>query len=319
MNKVITINLAGRSYSVEEAGYNALKSYLDDATQKLGSNPDKEEILKDFNIAIAEKCDAYLGSSKNVILASEIEKIIEQMGPVDVAGSAAGTAADGTGADENFSKEKRSGANPGPDSKSNDTDGSSSRPHKKLYLLPDTGVIFGVCSGIAAYFEMDVTLVRVIFIALAVITHGAWIFVYFVMGMVVPKANTPEEKAEAWGAMRTTAQDLMQRARSGYEHFKNNDDLRKWKKQLREERRHWQQRARWHAKTSYVYQGQNRSAFSELVHSIMGMIWLAFLIYIAWFGYEHVEAVRNLFDVIGNALGRGLEQITEWIKMRTRQ
>ncbi|MDB5204323.1 MAG: phage shock protein PspC [Candidatus Taylorbacteria bacterium] len=285
MNKVITINLGGRSYSVEESGYNLLKVYLDNASIKLESNPDKEEIIKDFNIAIAEKCDAYLSSTKNVILTSEIEKIIKDMGPVE---------AEASDATSNKKSE----------------DSTESKRHKKLYLLPDSGVIFGVCSGLAAYFEIDVTLVRIVFIALTVLTHGAWIAVYFVMWMLVPKADTPEEKEEAWGAIRTTAQDLMQRARTGYEHFKNSDQSKHWKKQMKQERRQWQKR--WHM-------NQNKSAFYELTQSIIGMAWLVLIVYIAWFGYEHVAPLRDLFDVIGNALGKGIEYLTEWIRVQSGQ
>ncbi|MES2408908.1 MAG: PspC domain-containing protein [Patescibacteria group bacterium] len=280
MNKVITINLAGRSYSVEESGYNALKSYLDDATAKLQNNPDKEEILKDFNLAIAEKCDTYLSSSKNVILSTEIENIIKELGPVETESGGA--------------TEKKSEENTEP------------KRHKKLYVLPDSGVIFGVCSGLAAYLEIDVVLVRIVFIALTVLTHGAWIAVYFVMWLLVPKANTPEEKAEAWGAIRTTAQDLMQRARTGFEHFKTTDEARKWKSQLRNERKQWQKRERWNAH-------QNKSPFYELMQSIIGMAWLVLIVYIMWFGYEHVGAVRDLFDAIGNLLGRGIAEITQWL------
>ncbi|MES2223586.1 MAG: PspC domain-containing protein [Patescibacteria group bacterium] len=281
MNKVITINLAGRSYSVEETGYNALKIYLDNAAIKLETDPDKEEILKDFNLAIAEKCDTYLSSTKNVVLSSEIETIIKEMGAVD-------TTTNTTPSDKKLEDEN------GP------------KRHKKFYRLPDEGIIFGVCSGLAAYLEMDVTLVRIIFIALTVLTHGAWVAVYFVIWMLVPKADTPEEKAEAWGAIRTTAQDLLHRARTGFEHFKNTDEAKKWKRQLRNERKQWQKRERWHAT-------QNKSPLYELVQSIIGMAWLILIIYIMWFGYEHVGAVRDLFDAIGNLLDRAVTQLTEWL------
>ncbi|MDR3581978.1 MAG: PspC domain-containing protein, partial [Candidatus Pacebacteria bacterium] len=60
MNKVATINLNGRAYQVEETGYDALRNYLDRAAEKLKDDPDKAEIMSDFEQAVADKCDARL-------------------------------------------------------------------------------------------------------------------------------------------------------------------------------------------------------------------------------------------------------------------
>jgi phage shock protein C len=57
---------------------------------------------------------------------------------------------------------------------------------KKLYRRPKTGKIAGVCSGLAEYFEIDVTLLRIAFVILAVITGGTAIIVYIVMAIVMP-------------------------------------------------------------------------------------------------------------------------------------
>ena len=54
MNKVTTINLNGKAYQVEEAGYELLRKYLDQAGVKLEGNPDKTEIMGDFEQAIAD-------------------------------------------------------------------------------------------------------------------------------------------------------------------------------------------------------------------------------------------------------------------------
>ena len=61
MNKVITINLGGTAYQLEEGGYDALRAYLETATARLQGNPDRDEILSDIEQAIAEKFRALLG------------------------------------------------------------------------------------------------------------------------------------------------------------------------------------------------------------------------------------------------------------------
>jgi hypothetical protein len=53
MNKVITINLGGTAYQLEEGGYDALRAYLEAAAARLQGNPDREEILSDIEGAIS--------------------------------------------------------------------------------------------------------------------------------------------------------------------------------------------------------------------------------------------------------------------------
>src|SRR5690242_7263308 len=99
MQKVVGINLNGNAYQLEEPGYEALRAYLERAESRLQANPDRAEIMADLEQAIAEKCGRYLGASKNVVTAGEIETIIAEMGPVEspepIAASGAGRAAAG--------------------------------------------------------------------------------------------------------------------------------------------------------------------------------------------------------------------------------
>ncbi len=59
-------------------------------------------------------------------------------------------------------------------------------PTRTLRRLPQQGKIAGVCAGLAEYINMDVTLVRVIFIILAFITGGGLILIYILMAIVMP-------------------------------------------------------------------------------------------------------------------------------------
>ena len=73
MRKVTTINLNSNAFQIDEAGYESLRRYLEDAERALAGNPDREEILTDLEQAIADKCRAMLGSHKTVVSAEEIE------------------------------------------------------------------------------------------------------------------------------------------------------------------------------------------------------------------------------------------------------
>lgn len=61
---------------------------------------------------------------------------------------------------------------------------------KKTLKRSDNAMIAGVCAGIAEYFDMDITLVRVI-AAICLFATGLLPFtvVYFVMMIIMPKGD----------------------------------------------------------------------------------------------------------------------------------
>lgn len=238
MEKVVGINLNGRAYHVEEPGYDALVAYLDRAGAQLADNPDRAEILGDLEQAIAEKCDRHLGPHKTVVAAAEIDRILTEMGPVDAgAGDTAETAGGAT-------SDEKSAAG---------TSGSS----KRLYQIREGAMISGVCAGLAAYFDVDVTLVRIAFVVLAFVTKGVWLLVYGVLMFVIPYAETSEERAAASGRP-FTAQELVEQARRNYADFKTNKEWkRNWRRQRREWHRRWRQATMphtWNAQAAYASQ-----------------------------------------------------------------
>ena len=83
MQKVITINLNGNAYQLDETAYGLLRTYLDAAELQLKDNPDKAEIISDLEQAIADKCNRVLGARKTVVSTAEVKQIIEEMGPVE--------------------------------------------------------------------------------------------------------------------------------------------------------------------------------------------------------------------------------------------
>lgn len=182
MKKVTTINLSGRAYQVEEAGYTILRDYLDAADKKLTGNPDKADILTDIEQAIADKCEAELTGGKNVVTAVAIETIIAKIGPVE----------------------------PDEDNQSTTPETEKTDESRKLYTLPKEGKLSGVCAGLAAYIGMDVTVMRLIFVILIFLTQGFMILIYIILAIAMPEARTPEEVARAHGRPMT-AQDIMSR------------------------------------------------------------------------------------------------------------
>jgi phage shock protein C len=57
---------------------------------------------------------------------------------------------------------------------------------KTLYRLPKQGQIAGVCAGLAEYLDMDVTLVRIIFVVLLLATGGTIVLLYIILSIILP-------------------------------------------------------------------------------------------------------------------------------------
>lgn len=183
MKKVVSVSLAGRSYQVEEAGYAELQRYLEDAERRLSKNPDKEDIIGDIEQSIADKCAASLKAGKDVISAAVVKQALEKVGPVDGE------------AEEDMTENE-----------------SAPERTRKLYALPNEGKIAGVCAGLAAYFGVDVTIMRLLFVLLIFITQGFMILIYFAMAIAMPAAKTHEEIAEAHGRPGT-AKEIVEKVK----------------------------------------------------------------------------------------------------------
>ncbi len=64
---------------------------------------------------------------------------------------------------------------------------------RRLYRDTDNKQIFGVCAGLADYLEVDVTLIRVLWL-IAVLCAGSGLLAYLIMAIVVePKAVVMEK------------------------------------------------------------------------------------------------------------------------------
>jgi phage shock protein PspC (stress-responsive transcriptional regulator) len=72
------------------------------------------------------------------------------------------------------------------------------RKIKKMFRNPDDLVLGGVCSGIAAYFGIDVVIVRLLFIIL-IFFGGTGLILYIILWIILPEARTITDKMEMQG------------------------------------------------------------------------------------------------------------------------
>jgi phage shock protein PspC (stress-responsive transcriptional regulator) len=231
MRRVITASLNGNAYQIEDDAFAVLAAYLDEGARALAGNPDKAEIIADLEQAIADKCARYLSPHKTVIAREEIDQVLKEMGPVE--GGAPAAAAAGAGA----------APAPGPAPGVAEAAGAP----RRLYQISEGAIVSGLCNGLAAYLHADVTIVRVIFVLLVLLSGGAALFAYLVLMFIVPYATTSEEHAAARG-LPFNARALVERAKAKaaeFVHVVHPDD---WQQSRAEWRAEWRRtRAEWRA------------------------------------------------------------------------
>ena len=177
MNKVIIININALVFHVDEVAYGRLKTYLDSLYSHFKNTEGKEEILGDIEARIAELLSERTKGRKEVVSDEDVDAVLEVLG----------TVADMDDADPTAGETAAS---------SSDTYESGRR---RLYRDVDNKMVGGVCSGIAAYFDIDVTWVRLILVLIVFFGLGSPFLLYIILWIVVPPALTPSDKLEMRG------------------------------------------------------------------------------------------------------------------------
>ena len=200
MKKTLTVNLNGRVFNIDEDAYHLLEKYLRNLRIYFRNEEGNVEILADFEARIEELLSERVRLGYNVISIENVEKVIAQMGRPDDFGTK----------EEKDTEEPQSKAE------------NFTSAKKKFYRNPDDKMIGGLCSGIAAYFNIEVNLVRIITVILIFLTQIWLIPIYLVAWMFVPEARTAEEKLEMQGKP-ITVENIGKTVSAGIESIKNNN------------------------------------------------------------------------------------------------
>ncbi|MDR1349165.1 MAG: PspC domain-containing protein [Prevotellaceae bacterium] len=180
MEKVISVNVGGICFTIEIEAYEILKDYLDDFEKSLEKG-DAREIMEDVEMRIAEIFQETIKTTERVVNENLVNKAISILGKPDAQSGR-------QQADNSFSSAMN---------KVEDKFSSFRRKHQRFYRDPDGKKMAGICSGIAEYFDIDVTIVR--FIALILVFTGFAIILYIILWIVTPEALSSVQKLELRG------------------------------------------------------------------------------------------------------------------------
>ncbi len=184
MEKIISVNLAGRVLPIEEDAYVLLNHYFESLRTYFAGTEGAEEIVGDIESRVSEMLAEELRTGAPAVNVLHVSQVKARMGSAEDF-----RAADG-GAPEPETNSYTKTPPPAGKSRSRFTRNSSDK------------MLGGVCSGVAAYFQIDPALVRVLF---AVLTLGGWGTGILLYGALW--AFTPEEALPAGLAGRRLYRD----------------------------------------------------------------------------------------------------------------
>ena len=196
MDKTKNISLGGFSFLIEENAYTALSQYLAEVRQHLQHNSDRDEIIFDVEQRMAELLKDRT-ANREVIMHQDVLYLIEVLGKPEQYV-------------EDEEADKATNAAPEATAKAFST-------NKPLYRDIDNRKIGGVLSGLAHYFNISPTMLRIAFtvcLILCFVVSYRWIFLfngvswaiiilYILLWMIVPAAVTTAQKLEMQGAAVT--------------------------------------------------------------------------------------------------------------------
>lgn len=180
MKKTISISLGKRAFIFDEDAYALIKTFFDNYTKELRFSENASsasEIVEDVEMRMADLFQEKLagGEVVGIALAKEV-----------IAGMGFSVPETAT-CDASVNEPAPKGGKTGP---------------RRVFRDMEHKMLGGVCSGLSLHLDVDVVLLRVIFV-LATIFGLAGFWIYLVFWIVVPEAKTPVEKCEMNGESAT--------------------------------------------------------------------------------------------------------------------
>ena len=178
MKQVININFQGRVVPIEVSAYDILKAYVDSLSLHFSLEDGKDEIINDIENRIGELFQERIKAGAICITDEDVNAIIKSIGrPEDFDDADSSASTGNTDSTEQKTQQQQ-------ESSYTNTYGK-----RKLFRDENHKLVGGVCSGIANYFDIDIVIVRIIFLVL-LFSFGIGFIPYIILWIAVPSSAT---------------------------------------------------------------------------------------------------------------------------------
>lgn len=181
MKKTLNVAIGGCSFTIDDDAYKTLEEYLDSFKAGLDNSSSSNEVMDELEMRIADLLKEKIGK-REVIDKNMVDAVLNQIGPISTRT---------VRSEESTSQQNEQQYRP-----------ENQETIRKFYRDAEGKKIAGVCSGLALYLNIDVTLVRIIFLV-AFLCGSAGFWIYIVLWIVAPEARTAAEKCELRGIPAT--------------------------------------------------------------------------------------------------------------------
>lgn len=171
MKTTVSVNIGGLAFYIDDDAYEVLKKYMRKIELQYAKEEGYEEIISDIEARVADLFRERVSDYKQSVTKADVIEVIGIMGdPEDF---------------ENAKSDER-------------TSVINVAKSSRMYRDVDRRIVGGVCAGLAAYWSIDVMLMRVLFVVFA-FAGGAALIVYLILWIVMPAALTTAQKLEMKG------------------------------------------------------------------------------------------------------------------------
>ncbi|MGQ0738028.1 MAG: PspC domain-containing protein [Bacteroidota bacterium] len=177
MKKIININLSGRVIPIEDSAYEKLQAYVESLRRYFSNEEGRDEIINDIESRIAELMSDKVQKGAAAVTDTDVEEIISSMGRVEDFEAADKESAADTQASASQQQSTQSARN---------YSYTEKKSKSRLYRDTNDKFIGGVCSGIAAYLNVDPTIVRILFAIISFGGFGFGFLAYIILWIVLP-------------------------------------------------------------------------------------------------------------------------------------
>ena len=193
MRRTINVNLGGRPFQITKDAYTRLDDYLKSISACLKHNEYGDEIVADIEARIGELCDERLQQSRAGFIDIElVNEMINRMGNpetmIDEEGESQATNANEKAKSDEEKKEDKYREF-----------FKNIKVDKKFYLDKEERMVGGVVSGIAAYLNVDVTIMRIIMVVLIAAIGLIALLAYLIVWAIAPTAETTTDRLRMQG------------------------------------------------------------------------------------------------------------------------
>lgn len=201
MKKTVQVSIGRKPFTIDDDAYEIIQGYLERAKSRLHTDPDKDEILTDLEMAMAGHLHDV--SENMVVDKASAQKTVELMGEVEQLGSEE---------EPRAHKEKQH--------KNSETrnfaDNVRKILRKPIYKDHDREVLDGVCAGIARILDIDPLWVRLLFVIVTITSYGVGgVVLYFVLMLVMKdKDQTARTADDVVGEVKEKLQEVSPQLRA---------------------------------------------------------------------------------------------------------